>query len=50
MRLPASGDGGGWEPVTAGESGAAVFRSDDGARVLFHHFDGTENSPLTTRP
>jgi hypothetical protein len=30
--LPAGRDGGGWEPVTAGESGAAVFRSDDGAR------------------
>ncbi|MFD7504033.1 APH(3'') family aminoglycoside O-phosphotransferase [Streptomyces sp. NPDC059850] len=28
--LPA--DRGGWEPVTSGESGAAVFRSDDGAR------------------
>jgi len=29
--LPAD-HGGGWEPVTAGESGAAVFRSADGSR------------------
>ncbi|MEU1805084.1 APH(3'') family aminoglycoside O-phosphotransferase [Streptomyces sp. NPDC019937] len=32
MRPPAGAWGGGWEPVTAGESGAAVFRSDDGSR------------------
>ncbi|MEU0843022.1 APH(3'') family aminoglycoside O-phosphotransferase [Streptomyces sp. NPDC005962] len=30
--LPAGRDDSGWEPVTSGESGAAVFRSDDGAR------------------
>ncbi|MFD8458581.1 APH(3'') family aminoglycoside O-phosphotransferase [Streptomyces antimycoticus] len=30
--LPLGRDGDGWEPVTAGESGAAVFRSDDGSR------------------